>query len=126
MIRSDLNSPDYLEVKDSSSLQEFGKRFLSTPGAKAQLKSREFINLLPGEVLAKTGEIESSATLEGISSKFQYICKVKNLILLLRYLIFVSIFRLMELFSGGDIPVSVFHVSSKTGTTVARTILLAS
>ena len=126
MIRSDLNSPDYLEVKDSSSLQEFGKRFLSTPGAKAQLKSREFINLLPGEVLARKGEIESSATLEGISRKFQYICKVKNLILLLRYLIFVSIFRLMELFSGGDIPVSVIHVSSKTGTTVARTILLAS
>ena len=126
MIRSDLNSPDYLEVKDSSSLQEFGKRFLSTPGAKAQLKSREFINLLPGEVLARKGEIESSATLEGISSKFQYICKVNNFILLLRYLIFVSIFRLMELFSGGDISVSVFHVSSKTGTTVARTILLAS
>ena len=51
MIRSDINSPDYLEVKDSSSLKEFGDRFLSTPGSKAQLKTRLFVNLLPDEVL---------------------------------------------------------------------------
>ena len=76
MIRSDINSPDYLEVKDSSSLKEFGDRFLSTPGSKAQLKTRLFVNLLPDEVLARKEDIDDTRTLYGISTKFQYICKV--------------------------------------------------
>ena len=58
MIRSDINSPDYLEVKDSSSLKEFGERFLSTPGSKAQLKTRLFVNLLPDEVLARKEDVD--------------------------------------------------------------------
>ena len=78
MIRSDINSPDYLEVKDSLSLQKFGSRFLSKPGTKAQLKSRHFIDLLPELVLARKNRPEvDGGTLDGISTKFQYICTVR-------------------------------------------------
>jgi hypothetical protein len=78
MLRSDVNSPDYLEVKDSASLQQFGQRFLQTPGSRSQLKIREFIDLKPEEVLSRKAKVEDedSRTLAGISSKFQYICKV--------------------------------------------------
>ena len=78
MLRSDVNSPDYLEVKDSASLQQFGQRFLKTPGSRSQLKIREFIDLNPDEVLRRKARVEDddSRTLAGISSKFQYICKV--------------------------------------------------
>ena len=85
MIRSDVNSPDYLEVKDSSTLKQFGEKYLSTPGCKAQLRSRLFVDLLPEEVLARKGEISDTRTIDGISTKFQYICKVNILILLLKY-----------------------------------------
>ena len=76
MVRSDIDSADYLEVKDSSSLKEFGERFLSTPGSKALLKTRLFVNLLPDEVLARKEDVDDTRTLDGISTKFQYICKV--------------------------------------------------
>ena len=78
MLRSDINSPEYLEVKDSASLQEFGSRFLSAPGSKAQLKSRQFIDLLPEEVLARKASRADCGTLDGISTKFQYICRVRK------------------------------------------------
>ena len=80
MIRSDINSPEYLEVKDSPSLQQFGSRFLSTPGSKAQLTSRQFIDLLPEEVLARKANRGDGGTLECISTKFRYICSVRKLI----------------------------------------------
>ena len=85
MVRSDVNSPDYLEVKDSASLQQFGQRFLKTPGSRSQLKMREFIDLKPDEVLRRKAKVEDedSRTLAGISSKFQYICKVKIIICLI-------------------------------------------
>ena len=76
MIRSDINSPDYLEVKDSSRLKQFGERFLVTPGLHAELNLREFIDLLPSVVLARKKAVVESKTLDGISTKFQYICKV--------------------------------------------------
>ena len=75
-----MNSPEYLEVKDSSSLQQFGSRLLSTPGSKAQLKSRQFIDLLSEEVLARKATCGDGKTLDGISTKFQYICSVRKLI----------------------------------------------
>ena len=53
MVRSDVNSPTYLEVKDSATLQEFGKRNLSNPGSKSKLDTRDFINLLPAEVISR-------------------------------------------------------------------------
>ena len=81
MIRSDINSPEYLEVKDSSSLQMFGSRFLSTPGSNAQLKSRHFIDLLPEVVLARKSSTEGEGgTLDGISTRFQYICSVRYIV----------------------------------------------
>ena len=76
MIRSNIDAADYLEVKDSASLQQFGDRFLKIPGSRSQLKLRIFMNLLPEEVLARKNEVGESKTLAGISSKFQYICKV--------------------------------------------------
>ena len=76
MIRSDINSPDYLEVKDSSSLKQFGERFLVTPGLPAELNLREFMDLLPSVVLAGKKAVVESKTLDGISTKFHYMCKV--------------------------------------------------
>ena len=70
MIRSDINSPNYLEVKDSSSLKQFGERFLTTPGLHSELNLREFIDLLPSEVLARKKVVAESKTLDGISTKF--------------------------------------------------------
>ena len=80
MIRSDINSPTYLEVKDSATLQEYGKRNLSTPGSKSKLNTREFIDLLPVEVLARKEARPDSKTIAGISTKFEYVCKVINII----------------------------------------------
>ena len=79
MIRTNVDSSDYQEVKDSASLTEFGEKYLSTPGSKAQLMSRKFVNLLPEHVLARKDAVkDTGGTLEGISRKFQYICKVKK------------------------------------------------
>ena len=77
MIRSDVNSPDYLEVKDSATLKEFGKRHLSIPGTRSKLNSREFIDLHPAEILARKEQMPESSTIAGISTKFEYVCKVK-------------------------------------------------
>ena len=77
MIQSDVNSTDYLEVKDSETLKEYGEKHLAKPGSKSRLQSRHFVNLLPEEILArKTEVVDGGRTLDGISSKFQYICKV--------------------------------------------------
>ena len=76
MVRSDINAAAYLEVKDSASLQQFGEKYLKTPGSRSQLNLRVFINLLPAEVLARKAEVSESKTIAGISSKFQYVCKV--------------------------------------------------
>jgi hypothetical protein len=78
MIRSDINSPTYLEVKDSATLKEFGKRNLSNPGSKSKLDTREFIDLHPDEVIARKKERPDSKTIAGISTRFEYVCKVNN------------------------------------------------
>jgi hypothetical protein len=78
MVRSDLNASTYLEVKDSATLQEFGKRHLSIPGSKSKLNTRVFIDLLPEEILARKKDRTESRTIAGISTKFEYVCKVNN------------------------------------------------
>ena len=78
MVRSDINSADYIEVKDSLSLKQFGDRYLSVPGSHSQLDGRVFIDLLPQDILARKAEVDDSTTYAGIRSKFQYICKVRH------------------------------------------------
>ena len=78
MIRSDVNSPSYIEVKDSATLQQFGQRHLSSPGSRSNLDSRDFIDLLPDEILARKESMSQAKTIAGISTKFEYVCKVKN------------------------------------------------
>ena len=77
MIRSDLNSPSYIEAKDSTTLVEFGNRSLSIPGPNAHLKKRVFLDLSPAEVLDRKTSMPEQSTIAGISTKFQYICKVE-------------------------------------------------
>ena len=87
MIKSDVEAPNYLEVKDSRTLQMYGQRFLAVPGPKTKLTERIFIDLNPQEVLDRKSIVSESSTLSGISSKFEYIAKVRNSILILRYAI---------------------------------------
>jgi hypothetical protein len=77
MIRSDLNSPNYVEVKDSATLVEFENRSLSIPGPNAHLMKRVFLDLSPAEILDRKNSMPEQTTIAGISTKFQYICKVE-------------------------------------------------
>ena len=83
--RSDSTAASYHEIKDSKSVVEFGMKHLSTPGRKAGLKERHFSDLIPSDVLNKKEEDgkkpEEGKTIAGISSKFEYICKVKNMMM---------------------------------------------
>ena len=121
MVRSDVNSPTYLEVKDSATLQEFGKRNLSNPGSKSKLDSREFIDLLPAEVISRKQDRPDSKTIAGISTKFQYVCKVINIIILI--VLLVTLYRWMELCGGVAILASVSPVLNKTGKSALKRTL---
>ena len=121
MVRSDVNSPTYLEVKDSATLPEFGKRNLSNPGSKSKLDTREFINLLPDEVISRKQDRPDSKTIAGISTKFQYVCKVINIIILI--VLLVTLYRWMELCGGVAILASVSPVLNKTGKSALKRTL---
>ena len=75
-LRSYLNSPNYLVVKESATLVEFGNKSLSIPGPNAHLKKRVFLDLSPAEILDRKSSMPEQSTIAGISTKFQYICKV--------------------------------------------------
>ena len=66
--------PGYICVKDSASFQAFGEQQMSTPGVRAKLQSRHFINMLPEEILSRKESVGNVGTLKGIKRKYQYIC----------------------------------------------------
>ena len=83
LLRSDSTSAAFKEIKDSKDVVEFGQKNLSVPGSRAGIKERIFMDQLPAEVLSKKAEDstkpEEGKTIAGISSKYEYICKVNNL-----------------------------------------------
>ena len=66
--------PGYICVKDSASFQAFGEQQMSTPGVRAKLQSRHFINMLPEKILSRKESVGNVGTLKGIKRKYQYIC----------------------------------------------------
>ena len=64
----------HIGVKDSATFQQFGQQQMSKPGEKAQLETREFLNLLPEEVKERKASLGQVKTLNGIKSKFYYLC----------------------------------------------------
>ena len=86
--RSNKDSPDFIEIKDSKSVVQFCKQHLSTPSSKADLQKREFTDIPPEVFLERKDEtFEKVKTLAGISTKYQYICEVLY-VLVLRILTF--------------------------------------
>ena len=65
--------PDYIEVKDSRSLQRFGEQHMSVPGARAKLDRRVFIDIGPEEFKERKKVVGKAATLAGIQSKYEYV-----------------------------------------------------
>ena len=78
------------------------------------------MDLDPEKVLQKKEEdiknANDSKTLDGISSKFEYICQVK--IGYIFFLILNFYYSLMELYCGEGSPVSVWLVPLESGRTV--------
>ena len=64
----------HIGVKDSRTFQQFGTQQMSTPGQKAKLDSREFIDLKPEEMKERKATVGQVKTLTGIQSKFFYVC----------------------------------------------------
>ena len=52
---------------------------MSVLGKRAAVKERVFLDIDPTLVLQRKDETEEKGTIKGISSKFQYICKVYNI-----------------------------------------------
>ena len=79
--RSDINSPDYIEIKNSASVTLFGKRYLSNPGSKTGIQKRHFTSIQPEVFLERKQEAPDKVkTLAGISTRYQYICEVNTTI----------------------------------------------
>ena len=95
LLRSDVSPASYQEIKNSESVVNFGKKYLSVPGIRAGIKERVFLDQNPSEVLNKKEEDgkkpEEGKTISGISSKFEYICKVINIIILKLTMLLCSI-----------------------------------
>ena len=64
----------YVGVRDSKTFQEFGEQQMSSPGPRAKLNKRVFIDMKPEEVKERKAKVEKVKTLHGIKSRFQYIC----------------------------------------------------
>ena len=82
LLRSDNSSSHYTEVKTSKQIKEFGEKHLSSPGTKAGIKERVFLDLLPDTILQKKEEDSKNPnqdkTLQGISSQYEIICQVSK------------------------------------------------
>ena len=73
--RRDTERDGHIEVVDSETFTQFGKKYLSQPGPKSGIKKRKFYHLDESVVKARIAEKPSFKTLNGINSVFQYICK---------------------------------------------------
>jgi hypothetical protein len=128
LLRSDSTAVSYQEIKDSLSVVQFGKRHLSKPGKRADLKERIFLNQNPQDVLQKKEadkkKPEDGKTIAGISSRFEYICKVGNILHRNMHSTF-KLFRQMEGSCGAGFHVSVQLASIRSGMIVIRKIWLA-
>ena len=86
LLRSDSTAVSYQEIKDSLSVVQFGQKHLAKPRNKADLKERFFLDQNPQDVLLKKEEDrnkpEDGKTIAGISSKFEYICKLRKILYL--------------------------------------------
>ena len=82
LLRSDSSSSHYTEVKTSKQIKEFGEKHLSSPGTKAGIKERVFLDLPPDTILKKKEEDSKNPnqakTLHGISSQYEIICQVSK------------------------------------------------
>ena len=77
MKRSNADDPHYIEVKDSDSVAEFGRKHLAKPRSSSEIQTRYFINISPSVFLKRKKEVPDKVkTLSGISTKYQYICTV--------------------------------------------------
>ena len=77
--QSDMAARDYVEVKDSASVVQYGKTFLSQPGEKSGMAERFFDDIKQETFLTQKEESPTKIkTLAGISQKFQYFCEVRK------------------------------------------------
>lgn len=127
LLREHSVSSSYQEISDSMSVVEFGERHLSVPGKKAGLKARIFLNQSPEEVLQKRHvDSEKSGegkTINGISSKFEYICKVRQ-IFCRHFLTVFFIFRQMARSCGAGSLAFALSALDRDGKTVNRRMWL--
>ena len=75
LVRHPEEQVGHIGVLDSATFSKFGNQQMSTPGQKAKLVSREFINMKPEEVKARKVLVGGKVkTLSGIKSKYEYVC----------------------------------------------------
>ena len=78
MDRHNPDADDHFEVVDSKTFVRFGMKYLTTPGPKSGIESRNFFDLKEEIIKERIVEKPSFKTLVGIKSVFQYICKVNG------------------------------------------------
>ena len=77
LARSNSAAPDYIEVKDSSSVVQFLTKHLSKPSTRSEIQARIFTDIKPAVFLKrKEDALDKVKTLAGISTRYQYICEV--------------------------------------------------
>ena len=65
----------FVGVLDSASFTRFGNQQMSKPGDRSRLVSREFIEIKPNAVKERKEMVgEKVRTLNGIKSKYEYVC----------------------------------------------------
>ena len=75
MVRDNPNNPEYIEVKDSKTVCQFGEQQMAVPGPTSGIKRRTFFDL-QGEVVKKRREdADEGKPFAGISTKFEILCK---------------------------------------------------
>ena len=75
MVRDNPDDSDYIEVKDSKSVCQFGNKQMAVPGPTSGIKKRTFFDLQGEVVKQRRQDTDEGKTFAGISTKFEILCK---------------------------------------------------
>ena len=79
--RSNPADPGYIEIKNSATVIEFCRKHLSNPSSRSGIQERIFMDIKPDIFLQrKAMTLDKVKTLAGISTKYQYVVEVINLL----------------------------------------------
>ena len=82
---SNVESQDYMEIKNSRDVEIFGNKYLSKPKCSKEMVKRTFLDLSKVEIENYKNTFQKSKTIEGITRKYQYMILPNEDILWRRY-----------------------------------------